>query len=464
MTIANAQDAIVIINIGDVDYECREHNYEASIFRIADPFSVTIPAPDGLLRGPNGKSVPMLEVAKMGTPVKLSVKDPNVNGGVPVQKLTGIVTQRACQTTREGGCILAVAGADIGWHLSSCGTVWEPLQGIDWSKFFSSLCGIDLDANWNMKTDRYGWGFQGVRHGNDLSREMKLGRQKADYQRAVKIQAASKAAFEAAKTALMEQAVASRSRELASLVVSQTWHPTIPMPVLWTEVGETIDEMMIRFARFSYFLINVSADGYIQIFRPNYKADNVKYKFFRYRSRNPLRSRNNIINPMLNEQAEPLYTRSECWTTVVNPITHPDQVPKNFGFIYADRYHGSFPLGPKSGDDTTYFPVHRLHTYTDTNQMSQDKADARAEWKFKKGAFDSWMYTFETVGHSQDGIPFVEDTLCEIHDEVYGIDDVYYIAEIKASRKLASAGVDRSGNVGTKTAFTVKKKDLFLTG
>ena len=471
MTINNSSDAVCLINIGSVDYECREHIYESRVLQIADPFSVTIPAPNGKVLGSDGRQVSMMEVAKMGSPVTISMKDPNVNGESPVLKLTGLVTKRSLQTTRDGGCVLAVAGADIGWYLGSCATVFKNLQGLLWPQFLSRVCGLTVNATsnsneWSVVTggDQYGWGFKGVRKDNTINSSMKGGGKGAKLAKQQKETKERNTAIAVINEQNRLRRIGELGRELTNIEISQIWTPTVPMPVYQTEVGETIDEMMVKFARFDFFLINVSADGWLQIFRPNY-TDPPKYKFYRYLATDPRCSMNNIQNPVLDETAETLFTRAECWTTVVNPIIHPEAVPANVADINAGRYHGSYPLkGAASSEDFTYFPKHRLHTYTDQNQMSKARADTRSKWKFSKGVFDSWTYTFSTPGHSQDGISFVEDSLCEIHDEVYGIDGTYYISDIKCTRKFASPGIDRSGTVGTKTEFTVRLKDIFKTG
>jgi hypothetical protein len=148
----------------------------------------------------------------------------------------------------------------------------------------------------------------------------------------------------------------------------------------------------------------------------------------------------------VSESADPLYTHVECWSTVIDPTNNDPQNPN------AGRYHGTF-------NNLSTLPARRALTMTDPEQMGKDRVDARAKWQWQRGLFDSWTYTFETVGHSQNGVPFVEDTMCELHDLVYGFDGLYYVSAVEPTRKLAKAGIDKSG-AGTRCKITLKKPNL----
>src|SRR5579871_476388 len=405
------QDCVAFVNIGGVDYEAREHKYSATVLKLADTFSITIPAPDGKVRGLDGSQTPIANVATMGARVTLAMSDPNVRGGERVTKLRGIVAGRRMQTDRDGGTTLAVTGADLGWMFSSCGRVFQNLRGLTWLEFLKKVCGLTVDpVTGSVVADAFGWGIQGVRQTNVINRKLRLGRQvvESDFQRAA-----------AAKTSLL-------------------------VPRFQIEVGETIDQRMIQLAKIDHFLVNVSTDGFLQIFQPDYSQAPL-YSFFRYPTTDTRRKQNNIIDPSVEESGDSLYTRVQCWSSVVD-TTNKDPTNPNAG-----RYYGKF-------ENTSTLPFQRLYTFTDPEQMGQDRVTSRARWQWQRFLFDSWTYSFETVGHSQNGVPFVEDTMCELHDLLYGYEGVFYVAGVEPSRKLARPGFDRGS--GSRCRITLKKPNL----
>src|SRR5262249_38677575 len=148
------------------------------------------------------------------------MSDPNIAGGQKVQKLVGIVVGREV-ISKEDGTTLKITGADLGWHLTNnTGLIWKNLNGIK----FDALLKLVIDSS---------WGFQGVRSSNDLNRKLKQGR----------------AGFAASGV----------NTPLFSI-----------LPRIQFEPGETLADVLVRYARREKLLINVSGDGYLQIFQPNY--------------------------------------------------------------------------------------------------------------------------------------------------------------------------------------------------
>lgn len=403
------RDAVVYVTIGGVDYECRDHSYSATVLKLSDTFSVTIPAPGGKVRGADGKQVAVAEVAMMGAEVKLAVSDPNVQGGMRIDKLLGKVTGRRIQADATSGTVLQVTGADLGWTLSSCGQVFRNIRGLKWEKWIARNLGLVVGPSGATVRDDMGWGFRGVRAGNLLNRTLRLGRAavQSDWQ--------------------------------------QDTAPSLVEPVFQIEVGQTLDGMIIQFAKLDHYLVNVSSDGWLQYFQPHYDQKPL-YSFWHAPAGSDAARKNNVIRPVLDESADSLYTQVECWSTVID-TTANDQTDPNAG-----RYHGTYT-------NTGTLPFPRRYTFTDTEQMGQSRVDARAKWQWQRGLFDSWTYSFEVVGHSQDGVPLVEDTMCELHDSVYGVDGLFYVSAVEYTRKLARPGLDSSG-AGTRAKVTLKRPNL----
>jgi hypothetical protein len=406
------QDSVAFVTIDGVDYAAREHKYAASVLRLADSCSAVIPAPEGKVLGADGKSVSVSDVATMGAPLSFALADPNVNGGKRVAKFSGVVTGRQFSQSLEGGLVLNVTGADLGWKLSSCGPAHLNLRGLTWSKFLAKVCGLTVDGKGNVTADAFGWGFKGAGSDNTVNRKLRLGRQtvQSDFDRRA-----------AAKTSLL-------------------------IPRFQIEPGETIDSVIVKYAKIDHFLVNVSTDGWIQIFRPDY-AQKASYSFFHYPTSDSNHKKNNVIGPMFSETADSLYTRVECWSTVVDGVNN-DPTDQNAG-----TYRGKFL-------NAGTLPFLRAYTFSDAEQMGQDRVDARAKWQWQRGQFDAWTYKFTAVGHSQSGVPFVEDTMCELHDAVYGIDGLFYVSAVEPSRKLARPGKDSGSGAGTRCEITLKRPNF----
>ena len=415
------QDTIATVLIDGVEYQAREHGYNAAVMQLSDDFKVTLPAPGGKVRGPDGTQIAVADACPVGAPAQFYLSDPNVQGGAKVLKLRGRITGRAIESDPASGTVLCLAGKDLGWHLSGCPKVHVNIRGLTWRQFAGKLLGMTLDPTGKVTDDAFGWGFKGVGTGNVNNRTIKLGRQtvESDFQRA--------------------------SQEQNS----------IKLPRFQTEPGQTFDSILCQYARINHYLVNVSTDGWLQIFKPAQRTgssapytDEPRYVFHHHAAEDSRSRLNNVMRPRMEESGDGYFTRVECWSSVIDTINSAQSTDYNAG-----TYHGSFA-------NIGTLPFDRLYTFADGEQMGTAAVNARAKWQWQRFLWDGWTYTFETVGHSQGGFPFVDDTLCELHDSVYGLDGVYYVAGIECSRKLARPGFDRSA--GTRTRITLKKSGLLV--
>jgi hypothetical protein len=374
--------------------------------------------------GNNGYTQDAIKVANMGDAVTLWVSDPSVQGGKKIAKLMGRVTGRSIRPS-SSGTVLQVTGADLGWHLSSCGEAIRSLRGLTWLQFAAKMLGLTLNPSTGEVTnDAYQWGFQGIGTSNVLGRKLKLGRQEEDIE------------FQ-----------------------QRTSTPQIILPRIQVEIGQTLDSLLIQYARLDGYLVNVSADGWLQIFKPASGDGVTAY------SAQPLYTfthPGNILKDTLDfeESADGLYTHVECHNTVIDTVLQ-DSINQNAG-----RYHGQFD--PAIGERP--FAFERRYTFSDPEQyggepsnpdgstVSGGRVKARAKWQWQRFMFDAQTITFEVQGHAQNGVPYVEDSLCSFKSEVLGLDGIYYIAAIEYSRKLARRGFD--SGAGTRTKLTLKPTGL----
>jgi len=396
MPLDSASGPAAFVEIDGREYQAKDFAWESNIMVLADQWSVTVPCPNGKALGTDGQWVPAHEAFKEGARVKFYVRDPDVRGNVLLCKLVGRLVTIDDSEDPQGGYVVRLSGYDLGWHLTTGhGRVFTNLRGVKWQTFLQT----------NVLNDAFGWGFAGIRPNNILNKNFRLGR--------------------------------------AAIVAAQS--PTIGavQPRFQIDVGQSLGPLLIEFAKREKYLLNVSADGYLQFFKPDYTQETLYSFSHRLRSDELGSEFNNVRGAKLRRSADDLYTRVECWSTVTRPPAISDSEDPNEG-----RYHGTY-------QDLGTLPFFRAFTFSDGEQIGQAKVDARAKWRWQRGIFDSWEYTFTVKGISQNGVPYEPDTMCEIVDEVRGLNGRYYISSVRYSRKLAKAGLD--GQAGTTCQITIKK-------
>lgn len=422
------------LEIDGTEFEARDWAWQSDILQLSDQWSVTLPCPEGKSVTTDGKRVPVAEI-KPGAKVRFFATDPNVEGGAKLLKMTGRLVTKSDGSDDRGGYVLNLAGFDLGWHLTTGhGPVFKNIRGVSWTKFIEELVLHDSvsystkklveDASAGISrvvvtrnttlTDN-GWGFAGVRLGTLEGLSTKIG---------------PRAAIEAARFKGTKEGGKPQ--------------PGAIQPRFQVEVGQSIGPLLIELAKWQRFFVNVSADGWLQFFQPT-NASTPFYYFHHElaRERQPM---GNIRNSRLTDSADGLYTRTECWTSIVTPPANADSDDPNFG-----RYKGAF-------DDPDILPFIRRHTFSDPNQLGKEKASERAKWAHDRGVFDSWQYTFRVQGHSQDGMPFEPDTIASLRDTVRGLSGNYYVQSVRCARILPSGGV--SSDAGTYSDIVLRKTGL----
>jgi len=355
-----------------------QYSYDSDVLQLGDPCSVVLPNPKGLL---NGK-------IKMGQTLELYIADPDVQGGTSIRKLKGVVISRQGSSSESQGTTVNVGGADLGWHLANnAAPLWFRLRGIRFSKLLQKV----LDPSWD---------FAGVRSENDTNRHLKLGR---------------------------AGAIQSTQGVFDQLI-----------PPIQIEVGEMIADVLILYAKRERKLVNVSADGYLQIWAPAKNAAPL-YTFHHHRMDEASRSENNVTKASLSESIDGLFTDVICVGTVLIPPEMVDATNPNEG-----HFRGTYR-------DASQLPFVRRYTFSDGDQLTKQQADARARWKAERGRFDSLQYVAEVKGHSQGGVFFEPDTTATVHDSVVGVDGIMYVSTVRY------AGDERTG---TTTTLTMRSPNL----
>lgn len=375
----------VTVEIAGTEYPLiTQYSLEGDVLNLGDPCAVEIPNPRGQY---NGK-------INIGDSLKYYMANPFVLGGQKLLMMTGIVTNRRAYSNRNG-TFVGVDGADLGWHLvNNDAPLWFRLRNTKWSQFLKKA----IDSS---------WGFQGTRMENDSNRKLRLGRQD-----------------------VVQQIQGSIDNFI---------------PPIQVEVGDKVADLLILFARREKKLVNVSSDGYLQFWAPNYN-NQALYQFHYHRPDEGDRSlKNNVESASLTQSIDGLYTNVMCIGTVVRPPDLTNSTNPNEG-----QFIGAFQTPPFVSLNAP-LPFNRRMAFSDGDQLTAAQAAARAQWKFQRGQFDSYIYEIEVKGHAQGGAYYVEDTMAEVDDTVHGVQGQFYVSKV---RKAGTR--DR----GTRSILTLRKPKL----
>lgn len=421
------------VEVDGTEFEARDYAWQNDAMTLSDAWSVTLPAPEGKAVTTAGARVKVTEI-KPGAKVRFFACDPEVEDGAKLLKMTGRLVD-IDDSQDANGYQLRLAGSDLGWHLmTGHGPVFKNYWGVNWQKLLEDLVLYDgfttstktlvEDAaqgvsRVNTTTKRHlrdnGWGFAGVRLGTLAGLRTKIGPRAA-------IEAAN---FRGVKEGGKPQPGAIQKR-------------------FQIEPGQSIGPLLIELAKWQRYLVNVSADGWLEFFQPT--TASTPFYFFHHELAGDRQPMGNIRNTKFKTSASGLYTRTECWTSIVTPPANADTDDPNFG-----KYKGEHL-------DPDLLPFIRRHTFTDTNQLGKDKAAQRAKWAHDRGIFDSWEYSFRAKGHSQGGMPFEPDTIASLRDTVRGIEGNFWVQSVRPCRILGAGGV--STDSGTYTDIVLRLPGL----
>lgn len=378
------RSTLVSCVVGGVEVpEVKEYTFSNDVLSLGDPTSVVV-------GDPNGKYKKKIAI---GSTFELYMSDPNVDGGRRKRRLTGRVIKRQKGLTRDRGSFITLGAADIGWHLQSTpGPLWYQTKGKAWDLLLRDL----LHASWK---------FQGVDASNLLNRKLNQG----------------------------------RAGEVARIAQQ---YKQIPPP-FQVEAGEMIAAKLIHYAKRERRLLNVSADGFLQIWVPDYQQQ-VSYRFYLHDDER--RTKNNIEEALLDESLDGHYSKVTCVGSIVNIAkSNPDSFNPNAG-----KVRGSFSPTKSTID------FDRHWTFSDGDQTDRTLCQQRAKWMYQRGQFDAWTYTITVAGHVQFsgdvGLFYAPDTMAYVEDSVNDVEGRFYVSAVKYIR--------RRDERGSLTQLTLKKPDL----
>lgn len=359
----------------------KSYEVVSTLTNIFDSWTVDLPiGPDGI-----NEDIPKLDIHRW-KPIVLSMSDPLVENGKPVPMVMGVCTKVEHHTSGDQPSVLRLSGYDLGKLLDSCVNPFIRFRGLRLIDLVNKL----LDPSWLRKegpvTDEFMlWGIQGVR-GLNVDRTLKLGR---------KI------------TGGRQGALLDQQPQIGAI-----------MPPMQTEVGETVYDVLSRYARLTGItnntgqFISVSADGWIQLFNPNdYANDEPLYSFDD--TDDPRNTR--IERSSLILEGDDLYTDYRCYGSVIIP---PQALQVNRAVDFnAGRFYGATKHSPILGTDKKQ--LNRLLTFADAEQYRKGFAQARAEWRRKQSLYKEVGIRLTIQGHSMpspkgEWLPVVDGNMAEI--------------------------------------------------
>ncbi len=368
---------------GQLIDEVIEFDYSSDVLAVGDECHFTV-------SNPHQKYTGSLQI---GAKVRLYLSNPMVNGGAKTLKHLGILVERNAEYGTQGS-LLRLTTADLGWHLvNCCAPLWYNLRKATYADL------VNPTAKHTILDKSFG--IEGIRFDNNMNRKLKLG----------------VAAVRAASQRVLD-----------------------PVFAIQVEPGDTIYDKIAEYSRRLNLLVNVSCDGYLQCFNPNY------HRAPKYHLRCLMGSRanqNNIVRSSLYESARTIWTDVEC---VGEQIGY--EGPKDPNNANAEKKRGGFH-NPKA------LPfVHRL-TFGDGEMYERKYARKQAEWKYKRGIFDSWYVRYTVAGHyhtsSDRNLWWESDLMYDVKDEELGVDGVLYGASVLYSSNRS---------VGDTTDIIIRKPGL----
>lgn len=323
---------------------------------------------------------------KVGSFVEVFWQSPEYNSGNPVLRFVGRLLDRKPKVNPSVGSVIELTVADLGCHLTmSCARLWWRFDRTT----FGQLCNPA-----EFTTDRAGrqihfidssFGLKGLRFEGNTSRRLRLG---------------------------IAAAAASAQRELE------------PILDFSAQPGEKIWDKITLYAKRFGYLVNVSPDGWIQVFRPNYNQKPL------YRIRHSVGdAANNVLEVEGAESCRTMYTDVEVVGHIVGQAMHNDPQNVHAGSIRASWIHPEL------------LPFANKLTLADNEMYTQNLAEALAKNTYEKGLWDAFSIVYKVAGHGQNGNFYTSDTLIDCDDDELGIYGPMYLAAVKTTVELGTGEV-----------------------
>ena len=351
------------------------YSYSSDALALGDPFTIDIPNPRGIYT----------DKFLCGQTVKLYLKNPHVEGGVRTLKRTAVIVRRD-QSCGKQGRMIHLDCADLGWHLANNDApIWYVLQG-------SSLYRLCTDTRWIDPS----WGIKGIAVDTATDRIIRQGLNQGRQERELELQDI-----------------------LGTFVKIQT------------DVGDSVAAVISEYARRENRIVNVSSDGYLQIYKPDYSIE-PKFRIELHDISDRRRNVNNVIDVRISEDCTPKATHYICTGEQLGGNLAPNNPTDQNSTRRRGDYINRFAL-----------PFYKRKTFADNlGVFDASHAKRAAQWAYERGIFESWQAVYVVRDHWQkpDGQSrawwWESNEMCVVNDTLNGISGTFWISSVRCDRTM----------------------------
>jgi len=403
--------------------DIKNFSLRVDIQQLYDPFGFTVANPKGELNY-------ILDAVdeKHLVPIRIHHADPFVNSGAPRLWARGVIT-RATSHSGLGGSAITLSGFDLGFLLTSCAPFGKDsnLQGLSWPRLAQKL----IDSSWLQPGGSLGklqgqnqYGLRAI-IGISTGRQIRQGRIDAQTERL--------------RTEV--QALAARAANRTEILIANNLNFKAFTPKIMVQPGETVGDILIRYAKFDRRFVNVTPDGDLAFFQPDYSTPPQFVFNYNY---DDTADRNNVLDGTRNVDGSKVYNLVECVGSLLYglAIAEQDNPLEGMTWGFADR---------RSPDG--YF-LRRL-TFADNERYNNTRCQDRARWRYAQGVYASETVSLTAQGHSQNGIPFTENARGTVRSNKLGVNRVMYMTAIEYHQQEQGQGISTTSNI------TLKKDKLW---
>lgn len=366
--------------------DVKNFSLRTDIQQLYDPFGFTIANPDGVFN----YIVDAID-EKHWVPIRIYHSDPFVNSGAPRLWARGVIL-RAQIHSGLGGSAITLSGYDLGWLLTSCAPFGKDsnLQGLSWPKLAQKL----IDPSWLQP----GAGIGSLRGVNEYGLRAIIGISTGRQIRQGRIDA------QTAKLRAEVEELVARALNRAEILIANNMNFKAFTPKIMVQPSETVGDILIRYAKFDRRFVNVTPDGDLAFFRPDYST--APQFVFNYNHDERASGRNNVLDGNREVDGSQVYNLIECVGSLLYglAIAERDNPLEGMTWGFADR---------RTKAD---FFLRRL-TFADNERYDNDRCTDRARWRYAQGLYGSETVNLMVQGHSQNGIPFAENARSDIRSD-----------------------------------------------
>lgn len=363
-----------------------EFSYSSDVTQLGDPFTVSVPDPRGRYVGKFRK----------GQTIRLYLQNPNVDGNARTLKAIGLIVNRRVRTNRDG-TVIQLDCADLGWHLTHTDApLWYRLSNLPNINEAVTLYDLLTNPDWVDPS----WGFRGISADNETNRLLKQRLNAGRVQREI---------------------------DLRQALGVLTW--------IQVEPGVKIADYLTQYSRRQGRLVNVSVDGYIQVWTPDYAREPL-FSIDLRDLNDPARTRNNVIEADIQDSIEGVYTDVTCVGEQIGlDITQQNLADQNYT-KFRGRFQNQFVI-----------PFARRATFSEGDIYDEETGKKQALWFYQRGLFDSWSATYKVRGHWQKphgstrSYWWESDQMCAVNDSVHGLSGNFYVSAVRCDRNAQDGDV-----------------------